>query len=134
MEDNRFQISVTPSEDGDDTVWLYRVRLTCGSAELGFKGNTKMGVTEIFLDSLVSQKGKASKISGKLFVMKSSNPIMVKDDIKTLPLRKNVFPSTKSGSTKGQMGFRGIKSESVGKMVQKRKDRLPLYAIENNQS
>ncbi|KAJ3657632.1 hypothetical protein Zmor_009419 [Zophobas morio] len=127
VEDNLFQISVTPSECGEDTVWLYRVHLTCGSAELGVKGNTKVGVTEIFLDSLVTQKGKASKISGKLFVMKSSNPKIVKDDIKALPLR-NVFPSTKSDSTKGQMGFRGIKSESLGKMVQKRKDRLPFYA------
>ncbi|KAJ3649918.1 hypothetical protein Zmor_021634 [Zophobas morio] len=74
-EDSLFQISVTPSKRGDQTVWPYKVRLTCGSTELGVKGNTKVGVKEIFLNSLISQKGKTSKITGRVFLMrKASGP------------------------------------------------------------
>ncbi|KAJ3657633.1 hypothetical protein Zmor_009420 [Zophobas morio] len=127
VEDSLFQISVTPSERGDHTMWPYKVRLTCGSTELAVKGNTKVGVKEIFLNSLISQKGKASKITGRVFLMrKASGPEAVKDERNVFP--EGAFPSTSSRVGEGQMSSRSPESGNLGKMaMEKSKYRPPFY-------
>ncbi|XP_063927674.1 uncharacterized protein LOC135140876 [Zophobas morio] len=127
LVDNLFQISVTPPERGDHTVWPYKVRLSYGSTELAVKGNTKGGVKEIFLNVLVSQNVKPSKITGRVFLMrKASGPEAVKDERNVFP--EGAFPSTSSRVGEGQTISRSPKTGILGKLaMEKSKYRSPFY-------